>query len=190
MKHELDMSYRKCRFDATQTNSDRCLIQRQQYARVLLRQLECGKRIVNVDESWLSQSTFHRKLWAPKDQRCATVKHTVSPRISVFAAIDTEGRCWYSLSQAITNGETFMLFMHHLAAMLEAEIPNWKETSIILFDGARYHVSPESREKLARAGYPIMMTGPYSFTSSPIETLFAALKQGELNPGAYKLGKK
>ena len=142
------MSYRKARFDSLRTNSDRCLLQRQQYARVLLRQMEMGKRIVNVDESWLNQSTFYRNLWAPKDVRNATAKRPITPRISIFSAIDTFGNCWYSLSQANTDSETFMLFVHHLAAVFDDELPNWRETTIFVFDSARYHVSPESRQKL------------------------------------------
>ena len=37
---------------------------------------------------------------------------------------------------------------------------------------------------------PVFYTAPYSYTSSPIETLFAHLKLGELNPGREPVGKK
>ena len=36
----------------------------------------------------------------------------------------------------------------------------------------------------------VIFTGPYSFTSAPIEMLFSALKRGEINPDKRPTGKK
>ena len=60
------MSYRRARKVPIQGNSERCLVLRQQYAKVMLEQLEQGKRVINVDESWLNESSFLRKIWASK----------------------------------------------------------------------------------------------------------------------------
>ena len=66
MKHTLNMSFRQAKKVPKQANTERCLVLRQQYAMEMLPLLEQKKRIVNVDESWLNESTFYRKLWAPK----------------------------------------------------------------------------------------------------------------------------
>jgi len=48
-------------------NSDRCLVQRQQYAIEMLKLLDQGKRVINLDETWLNETSFTRRTWAPKD---------------------------------------------------------------------------------------------------------------------------
>ena len=37
---------------------------------------------------------------------------------------------------------------------------------------------------------PVIFSGPYSYSSAPIELLFAALKRGELNPAKLSTGKR
>ena len=41
---------------------------------------------------------------------------------------------------------------------------------------------PEMKERLARMELPIIYSGPYSYSTAPIELVFAALKFGDLNP--------
>ena len=53
MKKVLGLRYRKIRRHPIQANSERCLVQRQQYALGMLDVLASGKRVLNVDESWL-----------------------------------------------------------------------------------------------------------------------------------------
>ncbi len=37
---------------------------------------------------------------------------------------------------------------------------------------------------------PIIYTGPYSYAAAPVESVFAALKFGDLNPDRLPTGKK
>ena len=83
------------------------------------------RRILNVDESWMSHSTYYRKIWAPKDEACSVPMQTVSPRLSVIAAIDTDGRVWFSLSHSNTDSHTTALFLQHLVDRLNVETPGW-----------------------------------------------------------------
>lgn len=98
MKKQLHMSFRTVKKIPKQGNTERCLVLRQQYALKLLPLLEAGRRVINVDESWLRDTTFFRKLWAPKADACSVPMSTVAPRLSVIAAIDTEGHAWFSLT--------------------------------------------------------------------------------------------
>jgi len=50
-----------------QANSQRCLVLRQQYALAMLELLMQDKRVINVDESWLNETNFTRKMWCPSD---------------------------------------------------------------------------------------------------------------------------
>ena len=65
LKDELGLGYRMARDVPLQGNSERCLVLRQQYAMKMLELLNDGKRILNVDESWLNDTNFTRKIWCP-----------------------------------------------------------------------------------------------------------------------------
>ena len=65
MKDELGLGYRMSRKIPVQANSPRCLLLRQQYAQAMLPMLQNGTRILNVDESWINETTFTRMIWCP-----------------------------------------------------------------------------------------------------------------------------
>ena len=74
--------------------------------------------------------------------------------------------------------------------MLSLETPDWKENSIVLLDGAKYHTSEYSRETLQKLQIPTMFSAPYSYSSAPIEHLFGNFKIGEFQPYSEPRGKK
>ena len=98
MKKELRMGYRLAKTVPVQGNSERCLVLRQQYALKMLTLLESGRRIINVDESWLNQTRFIRKAWTPSDVPASFTEKQVAPRISLLTALDTEGRLYCALT--------------------------------------------------------------------------------------------
>ena len=173
-----------------QANSERCLVLRQQYAISLLALLKQGKRIINVDETWLNETNFQRKTWC-RPLSSNTVKlRPITPSVAMIAALDTDGRVYFTLSHANTDQDTFMLFMRYLVERLDRETPGWQENSIILMDNAPYHVGKLAREYFRKMQIPVMFTAPYSYSSSPIETLFSMLKLGELNEDNESTGKR
>ena len=97
-KRKLDMSYRQVKKIPIQANTQRCLVLRQQYALKMLVLLSQKKRIINVDESWLNESTFYRKLWFPKSEPGTIPIRGITPRVSMLAAIDTAGKSWFALA--------------------------------------------------------------------------------------------
>jgi hypothetical protein len=58
MKKTLGLKFRKVRRQPLWTNSERCLVQRQQYAYRMLDVLDKYKRVINVDESWISETNY------------------------------------------------------------------------------------------------------------------------------------
>ena len=45
-------------------------------------------------------------------------------------------------------------------------------------------------KRMEKMGLPIIFSGPYSYSTAPIELLFSALKLGDLNPDRDPTGKK
>ena len=103
----------------------------------------------------------------------------------MIAALDTDGRIYFTLSHANTDQDTFMLFMRYLVQRLDQETPGWQENSVILLENALYHVGRLAREYFRKMQIPVMYTAPYSYSASPIETLFSLLKFGEINKDAH-----
>ena len=190
LRKDLHMGYRMVKTVTVQANSERCLVLRQQYALRMLPLLESGRRIINIDESWLNQTRFIRRLWVPSDAASTFTDKQVSPRISLLAALDTDGRIWCALTQANTDYNVMTMFIRYLVRQLDLETPGWQENSTILLDNASWHSKPEMKERLAKMELPIIFSGPYSYSAAPIEMVFSALKLGDLNPQRLPTGKK
>ena len=70
-----------------------------------------GKRILNVDESWLNEDNFIRRIWCPGQAPATVSAKAVNPRVSLIAALDTDGRVFYSLTQANTDQKVMLVFL-------------------------------------------------------------------------------
>ena len=97
LKRDLHLSFVKAKKLYPNSNQLIVQVQRQQYAMALVRIMEEGKRIINLDETWLNETSFTRRVWAPKEGHGNVRLHAVMPRVSMIAALDTDGRVWYSL---------------------------------------------------------------------------------------------
>ena len=107
--------------------------------------------------------------------------NAVSPRLAMIAALDTEGRIWFSLSHANTDSNTMMVFLHQLTKVLDNETPDWRDNTLLLWDNASYHRSQETKTIVQKMGLKIIYSGPYGYSASPIELLFGSLKVSEIN---------
>jgi hypothetical protein len=125
--------------------------------------LKSGKRIINIDESWVNQTHFHRRQWAPTDSPATATVKEVNPRLSLIAALDTDGRVAFALLHANTEVNTFLMFLSHLFACLDEELPGWKQSSVILLDNATYHVKEPVSKYIQAAGVEMMYSAPYSY---------------------------
>ena len=80
--------------------------------------------------------------------------------------------------------------MQHLIKQLDSESANWRASTTFLFDRAKWHTGEEMREYFRKMEVQVIYSGPYSYSTAPIELLFGALKRGELNPEQKPTGKK
>jgi len=182
LRGRFGMRYRRVQHVAFTGNSGRCLRLRQLFAERLLTQLKNQTRCLNIDETWINQGDMRHMKWRRRGQTNSISDKAIQPRLSVIAAIDTEGESYMSLSIANTDEDTFRLFVSKLAKKLDQDRPGWKEDTIVLLDNAPYHGSQKTREYFAHNGIRTMYTAPYSYGGSPIELYFAALKSTNLNP--------
>ena len=68
-----------------------------------------------MDESWLNQTRFIRKIWVPSDGAGTFTDKQVNPRISLIAALDTDGKVWCAMTQANTDADVMTTFLRYLA---------------------------------------------------------------------------
>ena len=129
-------------------------------------------------------------MWAPADAKFTVTDKQVTPRLSLIAALDTDGRIWCSLTQANTDNDVMIMFLQHLVRQLDREAPGWQESTTLLLDNASWHTSAEMKERLAKLNLDIMYSAPSCYSAAPIEMMFSVLKLGDLNPGRLPTGKK
>ena len=91
MKEDLDMKFKKVKPISVHANSAKNLVLRQQFALKLIELLQEGKKILNIDETWLGMCDFRRMKWQPSGSTNSVPKLPVAPRISMITGLDTKG---------------------------------------------------------------------------------------------------
>ena len=104
--------------------------------------------------------------------------------------MDTEGDIYVSLTQVNTDTPVMKMYLTHLCMQLDLDRPDWRSNTVLLMDGANYHVNDEVVAHLSLLKMPVIFTGPRSYDSCPCELLFAHLKAVDLNPEDKPTGKK
>ena len=90
------------------------MVLRQQFALKMIDLLWDGVRIINIDEAALTDSNHSRRCWSRKDIPNSTELRQISPRISIIAAIDTDGEVYVAFTQVNTNTEVMKLYIWNL----------------------------------------------------------------------------
>ena len=129
-----------------------------------------------MDESWIPETNFKRSMWCPKNTPCTITDKFMSPRLALIAALDTDGNVYFSLTHVNTDSNVILLFLLELVNKLNQETPDWMANSIVLIDNSKYHCSEDTIKGLKKLQIPVIYSGPYSYSSAPIELLFAGLK--------------
>ncbi len=190
LRNVMGMRYKRVVKTAIQTNTEASLVKRQASAMVLLTEMQRGKRILNLDESWVGEMDFRKLKWRRRGESNTISSKEVTPRLTLIAAIDNFGGLYFSVVQSNTDGELICAFLSHLVVVLSAEDPDWRANTILLLDNAAYHHTDTVLNQLKLQGIDHIFLGPYGFSSAPIETFFSALKRTQLNPHHQATGKK
>ena len=96
---------------------------------------QSGKRVINVDESWIPHADFRQRRWARRDSRNTAPDKTLSRKINIITAMSSDGEVWMALTTCNTDTNVLMLFMSHLAKALTKESVDWRNNTVFLLDG-------------------------------------------------------
>jgi hypothetical protein len=110
--------------------------------------MTAGKILVNIDETNLDYTDFRRRQWTKKGLKSTRSSKIISPKISMFAAIFSDGELYTALSQSNTDRFTKSLFISHLVKVLDEDRPGWRNNHVFFFDGASYNTAPRTVETL------------------------------------------
>jgi len=157
---------------------------------VVLPLLLQGKRIINIDESWIPYLDFRKEKWAPRGQKNTMSSKDLSTKVNMLIALDTSGRVYAALTQVNTDSDVMVSFLSRLAAVLTKQDRDWRSNSVLLLDGAKYHTSLPTRVVLKRIGADYIISAPYSYDAAPVELFFAYMKQVQINESNEKTGRR
>ena len=119
-------------------------------------------------------------MWCPPKAPATITDKSINPRLALIAALDSDGKVYFALTHAITDSDVIASFLKRLCDSISTFDPDWRDNSVILLDGARYHTSEETRNTIQKLRLPVIFSGPYSYSTAPIEMLFGGLKNGTL----------
>ena len=133
------------------------------------------KIVVNIDETNLVEGDLRRRKWRIRGMTHSVVEKSISNKLNIIGAIDTNGSVYCSILHENTNTDVFCLFMEKLISRIEKESPNFRNTHIFQMDGASMHKSEETRNYLASLRIKIVISSPYSYQQSPVELLWVSI---------------
>ena len=166
------------------------MILRQQGALKVLEAINNGKILINIDETWINECDFRRMKWRAYGSTNVIPAVSLTPRVTMIAALDTLGNVYLTLTQANSNNKTMEIYFHQLCAKLDKERPEWRKDSIVVTDNACYHNSASTLRVLKDLRVPVLFFGPHSYDLAACELFFAFIKSTHLNPTFLPTGKK
>ena len=119
MRSELGLSYKRVRVVDHRTNSLRAIRLRQLYAIKMLELHAHGYRILNFDESWLSETNYSRMTWSKRGQANPLATKGLPARIALMNVIDTSGTAYCALSTGRTDSDVIITFLSYLCSGLD-----------------------------------------------------------------------
>ena len=190
MRDFLEMGYSKINKVPMTANSEVNLILRQRAAIEFLHLYQKRTRMIVIDETWIGETNFRRRLWQKKKHKISQKGPSVRPRITMIAALDNNCEVYLSLLQANSDSETMTLYLKELVWVLDQENEQWRKNTVLVMDGAPYHMSKETRVAMSDLNIPLLFFGPYSYLLSPCELFFSLFKSVNINPEGAPVGKK
>ena len=156
----------------------------------MIKLLRDGMRIINVDETELTNSDFRVKKWRLPGTTNSLPNPRIRPRICLIAGVSNHGELYLSLLQINTNTKVVKMYLTALALRLDKERAGWRRDTVIQFDGAPYHKSKEVREHAKDLGMSLVYSAPQSYDAAPAELFFSRIKVRNLNPSGEPTGKR
>ena len=87
----------------------------------MLEVLSLKKRVINIDESWISETNYSHSMWCPTNAPCTITDRMMNPRLALITALDTDGNVYFSLTHSNTDSNVILLFILKLVEKLNQE---------------------------------------------------------------------
>ena len=114
LKQDCNLRFGKVKKISNQANSLRNLYMRQQFGKKMLDLLGDGKRILNIDETWIGQTNFARAAWRDRRGSSSRSLNPVQPRVTMIAALDNYGDLYVTLMLCNTHQYSFHKYLQEL----------------------------------------------------------------------------
>ena len=95
--------------------------------------------VLNIDESHITEVDFRRMKWQPRGSTNSIPVKQVAPRISMIVAIYNWGKVYLSCTQVNTDSKVMSLYFRELVKVLDKGNLDWRKTTVLMIDGAKYH---------------------------------------------------
>ena len=111
--------------------------------------------MLNLDETWINDTSHQRKKWREHGTTNSVLSHIVNPRLSVIAALDNYGDVYMAITQVNTNDKVMAMFISHLAQKLNSK-------TLIYYDPMSPNIRvAKGQESVARAALFLLMKCKY-----------------------------
>jgi len=108
----------------------------------------------------------------------------------MVVGLDTLGNAYLSVYQCNSNAAMMRIFFLDLIKVLDRQRPDWRNNTVLLLDGAKYHKEATVLQLMEELRVPVCFLGPYSYLTAIAEAYFAWYKQVDLNPRHLPTGKQ
>ena len=78
-----------------------------------------GYRVLNFDESWLSETNYSRMTWSTRGQANPLTTKGLPARVALMNVIDTSGAAYVALSTGKTDSDVIITFLTYLCERLD-----------------------------------------------------------------------
>ena len=87
----------------------------------MIQLLKENKRIINIDESWIAEIDYSRKMWCPSKAPCTVSEKNLGIRHYFIAALDSDCHVYFALTHANTDSDVMLSFLYRLMKVLNNE---------------------------------------------------------------------
>ena len=92
------MKYCKIKRQAYLANSDRSLVIRHEFAKCMLKLMNEGCTIINIDETFLNVADLRYMKWRKQGEVNSMRERSIDPLLKVFAGVSNHGKVYMAVS--------------------------------------------------------------------------------------------
>ena len=172
LKNELNYRYRKTTLKTNKLLTNQYIEHSFYFLKIFIRAIKLGLKPIFLDESGFYTKNENFYTWR-KENQSIYQEINDTKKVNLLMAVTAEKLIKYHLIEKSTNSDNFLNFMNDLVDSLTDEE---KESSILIMDNCRSHLSPKLFEFYSNNKLKILFNIPYQSTFNMIEGCFRFIK--------------